>query len=346
VSSRCSPSYLFARLCVASLESSRQRARHHSIVAFGGCAPPVADSVSSLVHSRIQDDGFVRHAEPLPAARKDHRSANTVFVRRLRTKPVRSELIIILLATVDSTKWIQLRKAATWRSSVLTSNMAIELHVHSLTTRSLAPAQRYPRGVELFRQGRRLEEVLNVSSGVVKLVCVRTDGRESILSLAFPGFWLGAAPVIANCPTPASAITCTEALLSRIPASTFRNALEGDPAFSSEIHRAQSLELCRQAVWLGRVNSLSSRERLQCVLRQLLTVVHSHTTSSGIRLHLPIHHWELATLVGVSPEHLSRLLRGLQRSGVLVRQKGFIVVPDISRLCPDWEFDQDAPSPP
>lgn len=222
--------------------------------------------------------------------------------------------------------------------------MALELDVQSPATRWLAPGQRYPRAVELFRQGRLLEEVLNVGTGVVKLVSVAPDGRESILSLALSGSWLGTAPVIANQPTPASAITCTEALISRMPASTFRQVLESDPTFSTEIHRAQSLELCRQAVWLGRVNSLSSSHRLQCVLRQLLTVFHSRTPGGSIRLHLPIHHWELATLIGVSPEHLSRLLRGLQQSGVIVRQKGFIVVPDITRLCPAWEFEQDLPS--
>jgi CRP-like cAMP-binding protein len=203
----------------------------------------------------------------------------------------------------------------------------------------LTPAQLYPRGVELFGQGRVLDEVLYVDGGLVKLVRVDRDGTEMILELAMPGAWLGSASVIIGVPSPVTAVTCGPTLLQRIPAQVFRHLLEHDPDLSRCIHRAHAGGLCKQIAWLAQVGSVSSRERLEGVIRQLIVALGLQATARGIRLQLPLRHWEIARLIAVTPEHLSRLLKQMQGDGVIRREKGWVIVPDVTRLGSGYDVD-------
>jgi len=52
----------------------------------------------------------------------------------------------------------------------------------------------------------------------------------------------------------------------------------------------------------------------------------SPDSKGGIRFELPLRNWELAQLLGVTPEHLSRILRDLTKEGIIRRAKGWILV--------------------
>jgi CRP-like cAMP-binding protein len=196
----------------------------------------------------------------------------------------------------------------------------------------LAPAQAYPKGVQLFREDMLLSEVLLVRTGVVKLVRTAGDGRESIIELAFRETWLGAASVIANEPSPVSAVTCTEAMITRITADEFKRQLREAPALSLRVHEAHAREIHRQMEWIDELVSLSSLERLKLVMRRLIATLPRQPSDRGVRLDVPLRHWELARLIAVSPEHLSRLFRKMEREGIIERSKGWIIVSDMMRL--------------
>jgi CRP-like cAMP-binding protein len=208
----------------------------------------------------------------------------------------------------------------------------------------LAPAQAYPKGVQLFREGVLLGEVLLIRAGVVKLARTAGDSRESIIELAFRETWLGAASVIVNRPSPVSAITCTEAMITRISADEFRRQLRKASALSLRVHEAHARELHRQMGWIEGLASLSSLERLKLVMRRFIANLPGQTSDRGVRLNVPLRHWELARLIAVSPEHLSRLFRKMEREGIIERSKGWVIVSDVMRLGrpePDGDTDDD-----
>lgn len=212
------------------------------------------------------------------------------------------------------------------------SAVAKSIALESSRVDELAPAQAYPKGVELIREGALLREVLLVRSGVVKLARTAGDGRESIIELAFRETWLGSASVIVNKPSPVSATTCTEAMITRIPADEFRRQLRETPQLSLRVHEAHARELNRQMGRIDELASLSSLERLKLVMRRFIAALPGQTSNRGVRLNVPLRHWELARLIAVSPEHLSRLLREMEREGIIQRSKGWVVVSDVMRL--------------
>jgi CRP-like cAMP-binding protein len=191
----------------------------------------------------------------------------------------------------------------------------------------------YPRGVELFRQGDVLPEVLQIVSGIVKLAQSDVMGNESITAVRFDGDWLGTAAVVAGEPSPVSARTCSDAVLRRVPSATFRALLLDDTELSMRIHEAHSRDLCWQTTWLGHMCSMGSIQRLQCLLCRIASFRSVRTSGTGVKMQLPLHHWELAEFIGVRPEYLSRLLREMEAEDLIRRDKGWIIIPDPARLC-------------
>jgi CRP-like cAMP-binding protein len=187
----------------------------------------------------------------------------------------------------------------------------------------------YRPGSELLQQGIPAEAVYFIHDGLVKLVWNEPRGKESIVGLRWKGWFLGAPPVISNIPCPTSAITLTSSSIERIPSERFLTRLRNDPDLAWEMHQNHSREICEQFRWLGELACCSARRRLLSVIERLISTIgtHSRTRNSRLRL-LPLKRKDIAELIAVTPEHLSRLLRQLASEGLVDLTGGWILVPN------------------
>lgn len=199
--------------------------------------------------------------------------------------------------------------------------------------RNLQSTKTYPKGVEIFSQDQLLSEVFYLASGWIKLVELDDKGTEIIVRLAPAGSWLGTASAIAGIPSDVSALTCTQAQVASMTTGTFQSLLIEDSDFSLLIHKAHAQELCRQSGHILQLSSLSSRQRLLCIVREFVEAAAPERTLRPTRVYMPLLHRELAQMVAVTPEHLSRLLRDLDVEGLVHREKGWITVPNLAHLC-------------
>lgn len=200
--------------------------------------------------------------------------------------------------------------------------------------------QTYPPGVELFYQDAMVREVYWLEDGLVKLVRVDGEGRERILGLRSPGRLVGAALVIVGRPSPVSAVTVTRCRLCRMSGHEFAQMISADSNLSWKVHEMQSREVYGQFQRLAELSGASSRERLEHFLRSLLPFTAASNARAEVRVCLPLKRWELAQLIAVTPEHLSRLFRQLSDEGVIQFRRGWIVIPDAHRLRTDLEACQ------
>lgn len=187
----------------------------------------------------------------------------------------------------------------------------------------------YLPGSELLQQGIPAEAVYYVHDGIVKLVWNEPKGKESIVGLRWKGWFLGAPPVISDTPCPTSAITLTRSSIERIPSETFLERLRNDPDLAWEMQQNHSREICEQFRWLGELACCSARSRLLHVIERLITSIGTspRVRNSQLRL-LPLKRKDIAELIAVTPEHLSRLLHQLAREGRIDLTGGWIVVPN------------------
>jgi CRP/FNR family transcriptional regulator len=179
-----------------------------------------------------------------------------------------------------------------------------------------------------------LDNVAYVASGAVKLTQLNIAGREWIVALALPGDWVGTAPILANRPAPVGAVTCSTTVLRWLPAAAFRRMLHTDAALSQQIHEAQALQLYRYMRRAGELCAVPARDRLTSVLRRFAPEVAPHHTGA-ITLKIPLQRRELAEFIGITPEHLSRVLKTLEQDGVIQRRNGWIA------LCAEHCVDDD-----
>ena len=194
------------------------------------------------------------------------------------------------------------------------------------------PSREFPPNTTLFFHGSPPREVFYIERGLVKLMRLSAGGQEMAVGLQSQGSFLGAASAIVQEPYPFTATTITSCALSRMPADLFLHLARTDEQFCWYLHEAHSREVHRQASQLAALKYLSARQRFERLLLQFLTSIPLHEKQTSMRVRLPLKHWEIAQLIGIRPEHLSRILQQIKREGVLSEEGGCMIVSDIRKL--------------
>lgn len=202
-----------------------------------------------------------------------------------------------------------------------------------------APSREFPPSTTLFLQGNPPREVFYIERGLVKLIRMSENGQELAIGLPSQGSLLGAASVIVKEPYPFTAVTVTSCALSRIPADLFLYLARTDEQFCWYLHEIHSLEVHRQASQLAALRYLSARQRFERLLLQFLSSMPAHEKQNSMKIRLPLKHWEIAQLIGIRPEHLSRVLQQIKQEGILYEEDGCMIVSDVRKLRGQDDYD-------
>lgn len=171
--------------------------------------------------------------------------------------------------------------------------------------------------IELFRQDSQVHDVFVLNRGLVKLIRVEEDGREMIVGLRSPDWILGAASAVSEGAHVVTAVSITDCYLRRISAKAFLEILRSDPQLSWRLHKMHSSEIREQFTRMSQLGNMSARHRLEHLLWQLTATLKDAGMVGYSSMNLPLKHWEIAQLIAVTPEHLSRLLKKMQQEGII-----------------------------
>jgi len=89
---------------------------------------------------------------------------------------------------------------------------------------------------------------------------------------------------------------------------------------------------------MARISCLPAQDRLADLFWELAHALEVSTSSGEVLLRLPLKHWELAQLIAVTPEYLSRLLKKMQQDGVVRQNKGLMIIQNLEKL---WHSSAD-----
>jgi len=174
-----------------------------------------------------------------------------------------------------------------------------------------------------------------IEEGIVKLVRWEADNAEPlVVGTRSCGWLLGAPAALLDQPLVASAETVTRCRLQVIDAGRFRALVRSSGgSVAWDLHRLHAQEICMQMQLAG-VGTLCARQRLERLLDEL---VREDTVNAQrrepMRLHLPFKQRELAELIHVTPQWLSRLFRELEAEGVVRWAGPSLLLVNPSRLC-------------
>jgi CRP/FNR family transcriptional regulator len=186
--------------------------------------------------------------------------------------------------------------------------------------------EEFPTGVTLFRQGHHPNVLWYIESGLVKTV--RTVGAaDALVSPRGPGWVLGLAAAYLSAPYSTSGITARPCILRAIQPQDFRAAIEASPALAAIVLDRALAQARRDEIQRAEMAVLPAPDRLALILMRLAALIAAPVRDGRAELALPITHNELAQLVGVSREHLSRLFATFEITGKLNRRRGVLLLP-------------------
>lgn len=172
--------------------------------------------------------------------------------------------------------------------------------------------QRFPKNVQLIEEGASADFLHVVVDGQVELFA-SNNGRECTMSIVRPVSTFILAAVLKDAPYLMSARTIGSAHILMIPSENLRSAMDTDDALA----RAMVTELasCYRSV----VKSLKN-QKLRSGVERLASYLVSAYQTQGAEGHvtLPIEKKMLASMLGMTPENLSRAFATLKPYGVKV----------------------------
>jgi CRP-like cAMP-binding protein len=155
----------------------------------------------------------------------------------------------------------------------------------------------------------------------VKLTWIDRDGHEVISGLRHQNWLIGAPAVLLEKPYSFTIITLIPCVLRCISSRKFLDLVKTNTEFAMHVMKLLSQEIFNQGRTLVMLGCISARERLKDLLCKFIDIHSKMDSRRQVKIWLPLKHKELAQMLAVTPEHLSRLLRELEEQQCIQREK-------------------------
>jgi CRP-like cAMP-binding protein len=188
-----------------------------------------------------------------------------------------------------------------------------ELGIQEVQELSRAVVSRtFTKGEYLFREGELSEALVIVHKGAVKVSKISDEGKEQIIRVLFPGDFFGQYSLLENKRHYADAEVLEETTVCLLHKKEFKFIIERNPTMALHFMMALS-ELLQQAdEWIGTISLLEVERRLA----KVLLLFYERDNKDGF-FQLPVPKKDFASLIGATPETLSRKLVHLQSLQVI-----------------------------
>lgn len=158
------------------------------------------------------------------------------------------------------------------------------------------------------------DTVYIIRSGLVKLLNHLPNGRARIVRLHGKGAWIGLGGLL-NHPCEHTAIAIGEVEMYTIPVSRFHALKYHDPQHYFQFIEKLYEYLCQADMWISEFSTGTIKPRVARLINFLSEIEYGE--SSALVDLLTVH--EMADILGVTPESVSRILAELKRDDVLHR---------------------------
>jgi CRP/FNR family transcriptional regulator len=178
--------------------------------------------------------------------------------------------------------------------------------------------QTIKRGQALIWEGDESLLVANVIEGVLKLSTSTADGREQIVGVVYPSDFIGR-PFGQNSLYTVTALT--DARVCTFARTAFDGFARQHPDLEHKLLERTLTELDRARAWMLLLGRKSAGERVSSLLlemsRRLADSTCSGETEQMDRFDLPVDRQQMADLLGLTIETVSRQLTRLRSAGII-----------------------------
>ncbi len=169
----------------------------------------------------------------------------------------------------------------------------------------------------IYHQGDDVQGVYLIRSGMVKLLSYLPHGRARIVRLHVPGDSLGLEGLLGQ-PYIHTAIATGKVEVECLSMPVLRRLQQEDPALLMGVLRQWHEYLAQADRWIADFSTGGIKPRLARLLKFLAEVEYGSPADQVQLLSGP----EMADILGVTPESISRVLAGFKRSEMLQKCDG------------------------
>lgn len=171
-----------------------------------------------------------------------------------------------------------------------------------------------PEGQTLWEQGDENSGVTCVSKGLIALRSVRPDGRSTLLRLAYPGEIIGIRSFLTGRAHQTEAKALLPSRVCIVARDRATRVVRDNPSVLSRLAIRCIDEIDRNHERIIATASVPNKARLAALLQRLMGA-HGQQVGDTYQMRLPLSRSDLADLIGVQPETLSRLMGRLASDG-------------------------------
>ncbi len=170
------------------------------------------------------------------------------------------------------------------------------------------------QGALAYGQGEDNKGVFCVSRGLVALRSLQEDGSSTLLRLAYPGDVIGFRSFLRSGPHQTEAVAIVPSRLCVVSQRDVSHLVKTSPEVLARLATRCVDEIDHSHQQIIAMATKSNKERLAQFLVSLLDR-YGERVDNNIQMHLPLSRKDLADLIGVPQETLSRLVGRLQKDG-------------------------------
>ncbi|MCA9521380.1 MAG: Crp/Fnr family transcriptional regulator [Myxococcales bacterium] len=195
----------------------------------------------------------------------------------------------------------------------------------------------YRAGQTIFYQGNPAVGVYCIESGTVALKKLDSHGNQVITRLYHAGHTLGYRTFFSGGFYGASAEALSDSRICFVESRTVTKLLSQNPSLGLSFlnHLAKDLGTAEDSMM--HMNTLPVRVRLSHLLLTLKDDYGQMRDDGTLELDLPLSRQDLASMIAVRPETLSRTIRSMEDDNVALFKKRRVIVPDLDRLLDELE---------
>ncbi len=168
------------------------------------------------------------------------------------------------------------------------------------------------RGEVLFNRGERASGFYILATGQIKLGFSSAQGTEKIIDIVTPGKSFGEAIAFLDRPAPVTAQALQASTLILVPRKTLLSILHEDPGVACSMLASLSVRMHHLVNSIESISLLSGTQRLIGYLLQLNSL-----TPGASTVTLTATKANIASLLNISPETLSRIMQKLTEAGLI-----------------------------
>ncbi|PWI57107.1 Crp/Fnr family transcriptional regulator [Sulfoacidibacillus thermotolerans] len=176
------------------------------------------------------------------------------------------------------------------------------------------------RGECIFVEGQKRTAIYFVERGLVKISRVDIEGREHIVNLLGVQSLFPHVGFFDSGPYPGTAEAVVDCTLFAMSIAMFEELLLQHPGMMQKMLRVLGNMIIQLQSKLQQLAVFGARERVLTLILHFIEE-HGRVELDGVHVHLPVTHAEIANMVALSRESVSRIWKDLRREGIVKGHK-------------------------